>query len=129
MLFNPFSMFSLSLVLITVDGNISCSSISNEDHDDISADGTECETDYEVDSNPVPADLFPIPGQNVSPGQPLLFDVNISKDACPPPSSLPLCLMLNCRSICKKFDHVREILHTLRPSIVMASETWESEKQ
>ena len=116
--------------IFQADGNISYNSSSSvDDPDDISANKTEYETDDEVDPHPHPVNLFPIPGQNVQPGQPLLFDVDMSTDGQPPPSCLPLCLMMNCRSICNKIDNMREMLHTLGPSIVIASETWEREKQ
>ena len=109
--------------IFQADGNISYNSSSSvDDPDDISANKTEYETDDEVDPHPHPVNLFPIPGQNVQPGQPLLFDVDMSTDGQPPPSCLPLCLMMNCRSICNKIDNMREMLHTLGPSIVIASE-------
>ena len=87
------------------------------------------DSDDEVDAHPIPANLFPVLGQTVAPGQPLVFDVNVSGDERTSSSSLPLCMMMNCRSVCNKIDNMREMLHTLGPSLVIASETWEREKK
>ena len=106
--------------ILQVDGNISNLS---EDENDIN--DTINETDDEVDSEPVPTIFFPIPDQNVSPGKPLKFDVKISEDE--ESSPLPLCLMLNCRSIYNKAQNLREILNTIGPSVTLLSETWERE--
>ena len=75
----------------------------------------------------MPANLIPIPDQNVPPGVPLLFDVDTSRDSQPSP--LPLCLVMNCRSVFKKIDNLREMLHRICPSITILSETWERDRQ
>ena len=114
-----------------LDGNISGvssdTSVSSDDSLHISGTETVFDSDDEIDAQPIPANLFPVLGQKVSPGQPLVFDVNVSRDDRISSSSLPLCLMMNCRSVCNKIDNMREMLHTLGPSLVIASETWERE--
>ena len=88
---------------------------------------TEYDTDDEVHSEPVPANLKPVPGQHVHPSQPLLFDVDVEEDA--QPSSVPLCLVLNCRSASNKINNLREMLRSICPSLTILSETWERERQ
>ena len=55
--------------------------------------------------------------------QPVQFDVNLKEDAHS--SSLPLFLMMNCRSVC----NTREMLNTIGPSVTILSETWGRNKQ
>ena len=120
--FKPSSIFQ-------VDGNISIDdsdNSSNSSNDDHENDGTNYDTDDEVDPQPIPANFYPIPGQNVPANQPLQFDVNLTKDA--QSSSLPLFLMMNCRSVCNKVENLREMLNTIGPLVTMLSETWEREK-
>ena len=110
-----------------MDGNIS--GLSSSDDSDVSDDVIEdddrsiYDTDDEVDAEPVPANFQPIPGQHVSAGQPLKFVINTTKNV--QASVLPLCLLLNCRSACNKEDNLRELLHTIGPSVTILSETWE----
>ena len=106
--------------ILQVDGNIT--NLNEEENDD---NDTTNDTDDEIDSEPVPTNFFPIPDQNVSPGKPLKFDVKISEDE--ESSPLPLCLMLNCRSIYNKAQNLRELLNTIGPSVALLSETWERE--
>ena len=111
-----------------MDGNISV--LSSSDDSDVSDDVIEdddrfiYDTDDEVDAEPVPANFQPIPGQDVSAGQPLKFDLNTTKNV--QASVLPLCLLLNCRSACNKEDNLRELLHTIGPSVTILSEMWEA---
>ena len=59
-------------------------------------------------------------------GQPLRFEV---KDTQEDKSSfLPLCLVMNCRTICNKSDNLKELMHQICPDLILASETWEREK-
>ena len=115
-----------------MDGNDSVDS-DNSSNDAIDEDGnddsdmTEYDTDDEVHSEPVPANLKPVPGQHVHPSQPLLFDVDVEEDA--QPSSVPLCLVLNCRSASNKINNLREMLRSICPSLTILSETWERERQ
>ena len=115
--------------IFQVDGNISISddSDTSSKDDDDDSDVSIYDTDDEVDPQPIFANFHPIPGQNVPANQPLLFDVNLTKDA--QSSSLPLFPMMNCRSVCNKVDNLRELLNTIGPSVTMLSETWERDKQ
>ena len=106
---------------IQVDGNIS--DISSNDDSDYD---TEYDIDDEIDAQPIPAKLSPIPGQTIATGQPLKFDVNPHKDDRS--SFLPLCLIMNCRSVCNKADNLKEIMQHIGPNLILASETWEREK-
>ena len=45
------------------------------------------------------------------------------------PSSLPLCFMLNARSIFNKRNNLIDLLHSLRPDICLVSETFESKNR
>ena len=105
----------------------------NSDDSKNNTDDTQNETDdsqYDTDDEPEPGprqpNLFPIPGQNVSPGVPLQFDVDLDDDI---PSCLPLCLMMNARSVYNKSDNLKEMLNRISPSFVLISETWERERQ
>ena len=69
----------------------------------------------------IPANFAPKPQQDVSSSQPLELTIN-SGEA---PSSLPLCLVFNARSIYNKHGNVREMLHQLGPDLTMVSETFE----
>ena len=69
----------------------------------------------------IPANFAPRPQQDVSSSQPLELTIN-SGEA---PSSLPLCLVFNARSIYNKHGNVREMLHQLGPDLTMVSETFE----
>ena len=84
--------------IIQLDGNISDTSdvtIVSNDVQDQSNDSTDYETEDEAFSEAIPANFSPIQGQNVVLGQPFIFDIDQSE----PPSSLPLCLVLNARSV------------------------------
>ena len=73
-----------------------------------------------------PANLSPVSGQDVVHGQPLIFEVNDTDENRS--SFLPLCLVMNCRSVCNKADNLKEIMHCICPDIILASETWERER-
>jgi hypothetical protein len=118
--------------IIQLDGNItdiseSINVDSDEESDDLSNLDTSYDTEDEIDGEPIPANLSPIPGQNVQPNQPLVFDINLNKDA--QSSFLPLCLMMNARSVYNKSSNLREMLNQIGPSVVLLSETWEREKK
>ena len=98
---------------------------SDSEVSDVSDDDTDYNTDDEVDPCTSQANLFPLPGQNLSPDVPLQFDVDMNDDVS---SSLPLGMMMNARSAYNKRDNLYEILHQICPSFVMISETWEREK-
>jgi hypothetical protein len=88
-----------------VDGNVTDVNVNNDsdysDNDSSEDDDQSIyDTDDEIDPEPISANFVPIPGQTVTAGQPLQFDVKLTEDA--QSSSLPLCLMMNCRSVCNK---------------------------
>ena len=113
-----------------MDGNTTDVS-SNDDSDDnvneSDDDQSIYDTDDEVDSVPIPAVFVPLSGQTYSQGVPQRFDVNLTEDT--QSSSLPLCLVMNCRSACNKVNNLRELLNTIGPSVTILSETWERDKQ
>ena len=73
-----------------MDSIINTSTSSYGLSDDDESDDTIYDTEDEAFSEPIPANFSPTPGQNVVPGQPINFDVNLS-DRSP---SMPLCLVL-----------------------------------
>ena len=99
---------------------------SSDDSSDNSGDDTEYDTEDEAFAEPIPANLSPIPGQNVPPGQPIRFDINSNERQS---SNLPLCLVFNSRSVYNKADNLKEMLHTIGPDISIISETFEREKK
>ena len=109
-----------SETILQVDGNIS--NITENENDEADTTYT---TDEEVDSEPISAKFYPVSNQNISPGKPSKFDVKISEDENFSP--LPLCLILNCRSVYNKPKALREMLNTISPSVTILSETWERE--
>ena len=86
------------------------------------SDGTIYDTDDEPDSEPAPVILNPIVGQIIRPGQPIRMDVNLDNSEQHP--VLPLCVMLNARSVYNKADHFKD-LYQLGPDLIIVSETWE----
>ena len=116
--------------IFQLDGNITnvsdASDNSSNDESFTSEDESTFDTDDEVDNEPIPANLSPVLGQNVQDNQPLRFDVNLNKDA--QASFLPLCLMMNARSIYNKPNNLNEMLSRIGPSVTLISETWEREK-
>ena len=91
------------------------SSITNDSNDTI------IDTDEEVESGPIPANLYPDPAQKLQPGQPMRMKI-ASKDNHF--HFLPLCLMLNARSCYNKAEHFKD-LYQLGPDLIITSETWE----
>ena len=115
--------------ILQLDGNLTCDSdISSKESCDSNdtTDESLFDSDDEVDCGPLPANLSPIPDQNVQPNQPLLLDVNLYSDA-QASCFLPLCLMMNARSVYNKSDNLREMLSSIGPSVTLISETWERE--
>ena len=113
--------------ILQVDGNDSgvndSTSTSDENSD---ASDTEYDTDDEADPCIIPANLSPMDEQNDATDGPLRYDANIAEDERTP--FVPLCLMMNCRSICNKADNLMEIMNQICPDLILASETWEREK-
>ena len=93
---------------------------------DTSDSDTIYDTDDEIDNEPVVVNLSPIPDQTFVPGQPVKMKVNMSNNQ--QSSYLPLCMMLNARSIYNKCDHFKD-LYQLGPDLIIASETWERKRK
>ena len=112
--------------IIQVDGNgtIASDDSENERHED-SNDITEYDTDEEAFPDQEPVNLF-IANNNVTPGQPIELDVNLHHDL---KSYLPLCLVLNARSVQNKAGSLRELLMRICPDLCLISESWESEQR
>ena len=107
--------------------SVSDSSLDSED--DPSSTETEEDSDSdsdEVDSDPSPVILEPVSFQANVPGQPAQFDVKSGKHSYS--SSLPLCMMLNARSVYNKVDRLKTMLREICPEITIVSETWERKR-
>ena len=125
---NPCKDALYKSVLIQLDGNITSDNISisdendgnisleeSESDDDISdnddedSDCTEYETEDEVDCTVNPAIFTPVPSQIFSPSKPIKLEIlphNQDKSA-----ALPLCMMLNARSLYNKCDNFKKLLN------------------
>ena len=108
--------------IIQVDGNESIASETSVESNDDSSGSSDFETEDEAFPDIEPVHLSPILGQNNVSGEPLIFDVDMTSDLS---SSLPLCLLLNARSVCNKSDNLKEMLHRICPDICLVSETFE----
>jgi hypothetical protein len=75
---------------VQLDGNLSISSYGSSDAS-ITSSSIFVDED-EIDANPSPAILAPVPNQVATPGQPMQFEVKSGKHSYS--SSLPLCMML-----------------------------------
>ena len=78
-------------------------------------------TDDEVDSEPVRAVLIPAPRLA---GQPFTLTVDQSEEVAAP-SSLPLTMVANFRSMYNKIKNIKRNLWTLGLDFLIGSETWE----
>ena len=102
--------------------------IVNTESDDSSdgsvtdSDSEEYDTEDEAFPEVVPANLFSN-GTETNRGQAL--DVNLDTDMTSP---LPLCLLLNARSVYNKCNNLTEMLHQIGPDICLVSETFERER-
>ena len=99
---------------------------SSLNSDNQSSDNTNYDTDEELYSEPIPANLFPTPNQEFDPRKPVTLDVGLNNQRS---SSLPLFLVFNARSIFNKTDSLCEILQQLGPDFCLISETFETEKR
>ena len=102
--------------------------ISTNDTSSVSDDDTDFDTDDELDPEPIPANLSPVAGQIFTPGKPIELDVNLMQNNHKS-SNLPLCIMLNSRSLYNKIENFRELLYQIGPSIALVSETWERKRK
>ena len=104
------------------DGNDSVISESES-----SSDESDYDTEDEVDPTPDPVILTPVHNQMPVQGRPIQLE--LVSDINSQPSPLPLCMMLNARSLYNKADNFKNLLHQIAPEITMVSETWERQKQ
>ena len=108
-----------------LDGQDSIVSNSTN-HSDQSSVDTEYATDDEACSEPIPANLNPVPSQMTNQGEPITLEVGSTKLSL---SSMPLFFVLNARSLFNKSDSLDEILQQIGPDFCLTSETFESEKR
>ena len=110
-----------------LDGNDSVVSDSLSD-DSLSDDSfLNYDTDDEVDPILDPAVLAPVPNQVPVQGQPVQLEV--VADVSAQPSPLPLCMMLNARSLYNKAANFKTLFHQISSEITIVSETWERQNQ
>ena len=102
------------------DGADTASEGSSEDNN-----STEYETEDEIDAESEPVVLVPAPNQPPA-GQPLLLEVDPTGLAALP-SSLPLGMVTNARSLYNKIDNFIRFLREIGPDYSIVSETWEYE--
>ena len=91
-----------------------------------SDDDTEYETDDEVDPIVDPPIFTAVPNQNISSNEPIQLEILTPNQE--QSSSLPLCMMLNARSLYNKAENFRNLLYQICPDLSIISETWEREK-
>ena len=109
------------------DSEISDSESESVQNDSINgSDSTDYDTENEIDPEPVPAHLTPIPGQVKIPGQAQKLEVKVSNQT--QSTILPLCTVLNARSLYNKVDNFKSLLTQIGPEITLVSETWERQK-
>ena len=109
--------------IIQLDGNVT--GLSDSTNSSTDTNNTIYDTEDEAFEKVIPANFYPEPGQSSVPNQPLVFDIKANE----PSSSLPLCLVLNARSIWNKCDSLRELLHQIGPDLCLISESWEQERR
>ena len=105
---------------------MSLDSDSSTDSSDGSSDDTDYDTEDEAFSEPIAANLAPVPGQIVSPGQPITLDVCDNEVS---QSNLPLCILFNARSVYNKVDNLTQMLNQIGPDFCIISETFERQKK
>ena len=101
-------------------------SSDTDDESDANSD-TEYETDDEIDSAVEPLILNPLPSHTTSPNIPVQLEIVANKSTKPSP--LPLCMMLNARSLHNKRDNFKNLLYEVGPDLAIVSETWERQRQ
>ena len=116
--------------IIHNDGNVSIASeddTSDTDDDSDHSSDTDYETDDEIDSTVNPVIFTPAPNQIFSPSNPIQLEIlNPNQEQSSP---LPLCMMLNARSLYCKIDNFKNLLYQIGPDITICSETWERKRQ
>ena len=126
---NNVKQFTEGSKFLQVDGNMSIQTETTVSETEITEDDLD-DTDYDTDDEafPVvtPANLVPVDVQSFNQELPRKFDVNLDTDMS---SSLPLCLLLNSRSVYNKSDNLKEMLHQIGPDLCLISETFERERK
>ena len=112
-----------------LDGNITLSSNNTNDshentNDTTSCDDTEYTSENEAFSDPIAANLFLSPDQHCLPGEPPDLQVGLATDP-DHPINIPLCLLINARSIFNKADNLNKMLNQIGPDLCIISETFE----
>ena len=103
------------------DGNVSIeSSVS------ASSNESNYDTDDEAFAEPMAANLFPPNGQPQAPNQPIILDIHPNPESS---SNLPLCLLINARSVYNKEKNLCEMLRVIGPDLSIITETIEREKE
>ena len=101
---------------------------TNDSHentnDTTSCDDTEYTSENEAFSDPIPANLFLSPDQHCLPGEPPDLQVGLATDP-DHPINIPLCLLINARSIFNKTDNLNKMLNQIGPDLCIISETFE----
>ena len=101
---------------------------TNDSHentnDTTSCDDTEYTSENEAFSDPIPANLFLSPDQHCLPGEPPDLQVGLATDP-DHPINIPLCLLINARSIFNKADNLNKMLNQIGPDLCIISETFE----
>ena len=123
--YKPSRNNSVQSHIVQVDGNASFESDISVATNGDSSDCSSYATEDEAFSDPIPVSLSPAPDQQVTQGQPIRLEVNLNGQ----PSPLPLCLILNARSVFNKADNLIELLSRVGPDLTLISESWEREKK
>ena len=101
------------------------SSIYERSQSEHGSNTSEFDSEDEVDGDPEPAVLVPAPNQPPA-GQPLILEVDPTGTAAIP-SSLPLGIVANARSLYNKVDNFTRFLKEIGPDYFLVCETFEHE--
>ena len=114
--------------ILQVDGNIS--NLSQSSQDSIGTDDSivDYDTDEKVDPEVIAADLSPVVSPSIPDTQPRPFQVNNPTNYSRS-SFIPLCLIMNCRSLMNKADRLSDMMRQICPDLILASETWERQNK
>ena len=109
------------VVVPQFDGNASCKSSDFDTTHDTSDDSA---LDYDTDDEYHPINDPPVLQPKPSPSN---NEIEVDLSNIDSNTSLPLVVVLNCRSAYNKRDSLRTLLHTVSPDFLLASETWSRE--
>ena len=114
--------------IVQEDGNATTISDGDDDQSDTDDDSyMEYDTDDEIDGTVDPIILTPVPNQVLSPSKPVQLEILTPNQVQSSP--LPLCMMLNARSLYNKRDNFKKLLYEIGPDLSIISETWELGRQ